>query len=79
MTTDSVGPNSPYLDGIFHYSLGASEIVQLGYYGPGDVTHSTMFSGDSAYTSKSATSRSACFSGAALLWETSPGRKRPVT
>jgi hypothetical protein len=53
MTSNSVGPNLPDLDGVLHYALSASEIIQLGYYGPGEVTHSTTLSGDVAYTAKS--------------------------
>ncbi len=53
MTSGSGGPNSPSLDGIVHYALSASEIIQLGYYGPGDVTYSTVLSGDVAYQAKS--------------------------
>ncbi|MGH9597544.1 MAG: hypothetical protein ACRD3K_12175 [Edaphobacter sp.] len=47
------GPNLPTLDGIFHYALSASEAIQYGYYGPGEVTHSTILSADAAYTGKS--------------------------
>jgi hypothetical protein len=43
----------PSLDGIVHYALSASEIVQLGYYGSGQVTSSAALSGDVAYTAKS--------------------------
>jgi hypothetical protein len=43
----------PSFDGIVHYALSASEIVQLGYYGSGDVTSSAALSGDVAYTAKS--------------------------
>ena len=52
MTTNSVGPNLPDLDGVLHYALSASEVVQLGYYGSGEVTHSTVLSGDVSYTAK---------------------------
>jgi hypothetical protein len=52
MTTNSVGPNLPDLDGVMHYALSASEVVQLGYYGSGEVTHSTVLSGDASYTAK---------------------------
>jgi hypothetical protein len=52
ITSNSVGPNLPDLDGVLHYALSASEVVQLGYYGPGDVTHSTVLSGDVSYTAK---------------------------
>jgi len=53
LMSSSLGPNLPSLDGVVHYALSASEIVQYGYYGPGDVSHSTDLSGDIAYTSKS--------------------------
>jgi hypothetical protein len=53
MTTNSSGPNLPNLDGVLHYALSASEVVQLGYFGSGDVTESTALSGDVAYTAKS--------------------------
>ena len=33
MTSGSGGPNSPSLDGIVHYALSASEVIQLGYDG----------------------------------------------
>jgi hypothetical protein len=41
------------LDGVVHYALSASEIAQLGYYGSGEVTSSSILSGDVAYTAKS--------------------------
>jgi hypothetical protein len=53
MSTNSSGPSLPNLDGIVHYALSASEVVQLGYYGSGNVTASTVLSGDVAYTAKS--------------------------
>ena len=42
-TISSTGsnPNMPALDGIVHYSLSASEIVQHGFYGAGENTAST--------------------------------------
>ncbi len=43
------------VDGVVHYALSASEVVQYGYYGAGDVTNSTVLSGDLAYTAKSTT------------------------
>jgi hypothetical protein len=49
----TVGPITlPTLDGIFRYSLSASELVQTGYRSSG-VGFSTVFSGDAAYNSKS--------------------------
>lgn len=53
MTTSNLGPNLPNLDGILHYALSAAEVVQYGYYGSGVATHSTVLSGDVAYTAKS--------------------------
>jgi hypothetical protein len=53
MTSLAAGPNFPTLDGILHYSLSASEVIQNGYYGAGNVTHSTGFSGNVSYTAKS--------------------------
>src|SRR5258708_38106201 len=47
------GLNFSPLDGVFHYALTGSEIVQHGYYGPGDWTYSTVLSGNAAYTAKS--------------------------
>jgi len=49
----STGPNLSSLDGVLHYALSASEVVQFGYYGPGQVTSSTALSGDIAYNAKS--------------------------
>src|SRR5271154_4669979 len=55
MTSGSSGGlNLPTPDGVLHYALSASEIIQLGYYGAGETTHSTVLSGDVAYTAKSA-------------------------
>ena len=53
MSSGSTGPNLPSLDGIVHYALSASEVIQFGYYGPNDVTHSTVLSGDVGYNGKS--------------------------
>jgi hypothetical protein len=57
MPVSSVGgsPIVPDLDGVLHYAVSGSEIVQFGYYGSGDVTASTAISGDVAYTAKSTT------------------------
>jgi hypothetical protein len=74
MTTNTVGPNLPDLDGIFHYALGASEVVQLGYYGPGVVTHSTILSANSAYTSKSITKPFSLLLGGGVILGNQPGQ-----
>lgn len=51
--SSSLGPNLPSLDGVVHYALSASEVIQYGYYGPGEVSHATDLTGDIAYTSQS--------------------------
>jgi hypothetical protein len=66
----SVGgsPIIPNLDGVFHYALSGSEIVQFGYFGSGEVTASTALSGDVAYSSTSTTRPfSLTFAGGVIL------------
>src|SRR5260370_19849657 len=53
MVPGSSGLSFYPLDGVFHYALSGSEIVQYGYYGPSQTTSSTVLSGDAAYTAKS--------------------------
>jgi hypothetical protein len=53
MVPGSSGLSFTPLDGVFHYALNASEIAQLGYYGPSQTTYSTILSGNAAYTAKS--------------------------
>lgn len=48
----SAGPGLPSIDGIFHYSLRGSELLQTGYRGSG-VSYSTVLSGDASYSSPS--------------------------
>jgi hypothetical protein len=66
----SVGgsPIIPKLDGVFHYALSGSEVVQFGYFGSGQVTASTALSGDVAYSSTSTTRPfSLTFAGGVIL------------
>jgi hypothetical protein len=66
--SSNLGPNLPSLDGVLHYALSASEIIQYGYYGPGDVSHSTDLTGNVAYTSPSTVRPfSVLFAGGVLL------------
>jgi len=51
--SSNLGPNLPNLDGVFHYALSASEVVQFGYYGNGETSYSTDLSGNAAYTARS--------------------------
>jgi hypothetical protein len=53
MSPSGVGPSLPNLDGVLHYAVSGSEVIQFGYYGAGEVTNSTALSGDVAYTAKS--------------------------
>ena len=68
IATIDTAPNALALDGILHYDLSASEIVQLGYYGAGQVTASSVLSGDVAYAAKSTTRPfSLTFAGGVIL------------
>jgi hypothetical protein len=48
-----VGPSFSALDGVLHYSLSASEVVQYGYYGAGEANSSAALSGNVSYSAKS--------------------------
>ncbi|HZY64211.1 MAG TPA: hypothetical protein VFE38_16965 [Edaphobacter sp.] len=48
----TVGPSIPTIDGIFHYSLSGSELIQTGYRGSG-VGATTVLSGNAGYNSES--------------------------
>jgi len=52
-SSSGVGPVQSWIDGTVHYALSASESVQVGYYGSGNVTNSTNFSGNVGYVSTS--------------------------
>jgi hypothetical protein len=75
MTSNSVGPNLPDLDGVMHYALSASEIIQLGYYGAGEVTHSTILSGDLSYTAKSRYHPSSVLLAGGVVLGNQPGQQ----
>jgi hypothetical protein len=68
IATIDTAPNPLPLDGVLHYQVSASEILQLGYYAAGRVTGTSALSGDVAYTAKS-TARpfSMVFAGGVLL------------
>jgi len=48
-------PFLPPVDGTVHYALSASELLQYGYYGPGQLSEATSLSGDVSYQNKSVT------------------------
>ena len=47
------GPKLSWIDGTVHYSLGASQLIQDGLYGSGDISGSTNFTGSAGYASMS--------------------------
>ncbi|HMH12767.1 MAG TPA: hypothetical protein VK578_06635 [Edaphobacter sp.] len=47
------GPHLSWIDGTIHYSLSASELVQDGLYGSGNVTGATNLGGNAGYASTS--------------------------
>lgn len=53
VTSPSTSPGLSWVDGTIHYALNASQIFQFGYYGAGNVTEATNFSGNVGYVSKS--------------------------
>ena len=70
----TLGPNLPNLDGVFHYALSASEVIQFGYYGSGETTNATDLSGNAAYTSPNTTRPfSVLFAGGVILADQSGG------
>ena len=69
-SVSSVGgsPIIPNLDGVLHYAVSASEVLQFGYFGSGQVTSSTALSGDVAYNSTNTTRPfSLTFAGGVIL------------
>ncbi|MBS1821021.1 MAG: hypothetical protein JST61_03455 [Acidobacteria bacterium] len=48
-------PRLSWLDGTVHYALSASELIQFGYYGAGNVASTTALSGTAGYQSLSQT------------------------
>jgi hypothetical protein len=61
-------PNPFALDGTLHYALNASEVIQFGYNGSGQVVNSTALSADVSYTGKSTVYPfSALFAGGVIL------------
>jgi hypothetical protein len=64
----------PTLDGTLHYSLSASQMVQLGYYGSGNTTHATSLSGNVSYSNTSEVLPfSMLFSGGVLFGNSGQG------
>jgi hypothetical protein len=51
--TTTAGWGLPSLDGNFHYALSASQLLQIGQYGSGNVTHATALSGSASYANVS--------------------------
>jgi len=71
----SVSPsmNLPTPDGIFHYSLSASQLIQFGYYGSG-TAYTTSLSGNVGYVSKSTKLPSTILYSGGVLFTTQAGQ-----
>ena len=67
-------PFLPSLDGIVHYALTASELVQFGYYSPGTVGETTALSGNLSYQSKSTVHPFSLLFAGGLLLGNQPGQ-----
>ncbi len=70
----SLVPDLSALNGVVYYALSASEIVQLGYFGSGDVSQSTTLSGDVSYRSKSTVRPFSLLLGAGVLLPNQTGQ-----
>lgn len=67
-------PRLSWVDGTVHYALNASEIVQFGYYGNGNLTSATALSGVVGYTSLSQIHPTALlFSGGVVIGQGGQG------
>jgi len=51
----AAGPKLSWVDGTVHYALSATELIQFGYFGSGNVTTSTALSGNVGYVTMSQT------------------------
>ena len=70
----SAGPKLSWSDGTVHYALSASELIQVGYYGSGNVTSTTALSGNVGYISLSDTAPfSLLYAGGVLLGQGGQG------
>lgn len=68
----SAGFHLPGADGLWHYALGASQIEQYGYYGPGNWSGTAGINGDLSYSSQSVKAPfSMIYAGGALISESS--------
>lgn len=66
------GFSLPISDGLWHYALGASQIEQYGYFGPGRWTGSAAINGNLSYSSGSVKAPfNMMYAGGALLAESS--------
>lgn len=67
-------PKVSWLDGTVHYAVSASEIVQYGYFGSGNTTSTTAFSGNVGWASMSQVHPSALlFAGGVLFGQGGQG------
>jgi len=70
----AAAPRISWLDGTVHYALSATELVQVGYYGAGNVTSTTALSGNVGYASLSQTHPfTLLFAGGVLFGQSGQG------
>lgn len=68
------GSKVSWSDGTLHYALGASELVQVGYYGSGNVTTTTALTGNVGYVTLSDTAPfSLLYAGGVLIGQGGQG------
>jgi hypothetical protein len=76
-TSTAAGANGPrlsWVDGTVHYALSATELIQFGYYGAGNVASTTALSGNVGYESLSLTHPfSLLFAGGVLFGQAGQG------
>jgi hypothetical protein len=70
----TASPRISWLDGTVHYALSATELVQFGYYGNGNVASTTALSGNAGYANLSQTHPfSLLFAGGVLFGQGGQG------
>jgi hypothetical protein len=68
------GPTLSWIDGTLHYSLGASQLIQDGLYGAGNVTGATNLSGSAGYASTSKDKPFSMLYAGGVLFNTGSGQ-----
>jgi len=70
----TAGPRISWIDGTVHYALSATQLVQFGFYGAGNVTTTTAVSGNVGYSNMSQTHPfTMLFAGGVLFGQSGQG------